>query len=86
VELPSLAEWYKHFGCPFVDNCTGNWHRMNFPSQYIYTVVYRTPLPWITQQKSKRIVESNTNELRKISVAVGNLNHKILLNGVKNFN
>jgi hypothetical protein len=31
-------------------------------------------------------VENNTNALRKISVAVGNLNHKILLNGVKNFN
>ena len=43
-------------------------------------------VPWITQQKSKWIVESNTNALRKISVAVGNLNHKILLNGVKNFN
>jgi hypothetical protein len=29
-------------------------------------------------------VENNTNALRsKISVAVGNLNHKILLNGVK---
>jgi hypothetical protein len=53
VELPSLAEWYKHFGRPFVDNCTGNWHLKNFPSQYVYTVVYRTPLPWITQQKSK---------------------------------
>ena len=51
-----------------------------------YTVVYRTPLLWITQQKSKWIVESNTNALRKISVAVGNLNHKILLNDVKNFN
>jgi hypothetical protein len=31
-------------------------------------------------------MENNANELRKISVAVGNLNHKILLNGVKNFN
>jgi hypothetical protein len=29
---------------------------------------------------------NNTNALCKISVAVGNLNHKILLNGVKNFN
>ena len=30
VELSCLAGWYKHFGCPFVENCTGNWHLMNF--------------------------------------------------------
>jgi hypothetical protein len=48
--------------------------------------VYRTPLPWNTQQKSESIVENNTNALCKISIAEGNLNHKISLNGVKNFN
>ncbi len=86
MELRSSARWCKHFGRSFVDNCTGNWHLMNFPSQYVYSVVYRIPFPWNTQQKSKWIVENNTNASRKISVAVGNLNHKMLLNGAKNFN
>jgi hypothetical protein len=86
VELGSLAGWYKHFGSPFVDNRTGKWHLMNFPCQYVYIVVYRTPVLWNMQQTSKWIVENNSNELRKISVAVGNLNHTILLHGNKNFN
>ena len=53
---------------------------------HLSNFILMSTLPWNTQRKSKWIVENNTNALRKIRVAVGNLNNKILLNGVKNFN